>query len=396
MNAQEEKNAATEKPRGTAFLYSLLAQIRQYDDGIPMGRGDPDLDTPAHIVEEVNAFLDTDQTSLRSPLTGLPELREAIAKRMTAINNIEVNPENEVVVTNGGQEAVFLIIHAFVQPGDEILVPVPGYNSFVNAIEAAGAVKVDVPTYAEEAFEVKPDRVASAITSKTKTVILNSPNNPSAGVIAPQNVREIVELAANHDLTIFADEIYDRYIYDDAEHLSPASLPRGKDRTLTLNATSKGYSMTGWRAGWVVGPEDLIRRVAELKAALSGPTTLIAQKAAIAALTGPQDCIQEALGIYARRRRIILDALDEMGISYGMPRGGQFVFADISSTGVDCWTLVQRVLEEAHVLIYPGAAFGDDWINFIRITFLQPDELVIEAMERMKRVVQKIREENSA
>ena len=148
------------------------------------------------------------------------------------------------------------------------------------------------------------------------------------------------------------------------------------------------------RAGWVVGPEHLAQRVAELKAALTGPTTLIAQKAAIAALTGPQDCIEEARGIYSRRRRIILDALDEMGITYGMPRGGQFIFADISSTGVDCWTLEERVLEDAHVLIYPGAAFGEDWVNFIRITFLQPEELVNKAMERMKRVVLAIKKEN--
>lgn len=394
MNPQSDKHAPSQKPGGTAFLYSLISRIQEFDDGIPMGRGDPDLDTPRHIVEDISAFLKTDQTGTKSPLTGLPELRDAIAKRVKKINNIDADPETDVIVTNGGQEAVFLIIHTLLQPGDEILVPVPAYNSFINAIEAAKAIMVNVPTYAEEAFEVKPDRVASAITSKTKSIILNSPNNPSAGVISPKNVKDIVKIAADHDLTIFADEIYDRFIYDDAKHLSPASLPKGRNRTLTLNALSKAYSMTGWRAGWIVGPEDLIRRVAHFKAGLSGPASLVAQKAAISALTGPQDCITEALEIYSRRRRIILDALDEMGLSYGLPKGGQFVFVDIRPTGMDCWTLVQRVLEDAHVLIYPGAAYGDDWADFIRITFLQPEEKVIEAMKRIKRVVLAVQAEN--
>jgi aminotransferase len=374
------------KAKGTAYLYELMARSEQYDDLIAMGRGDPDLDTPPHIVAAAQAAIEAGENT-PSPLAGLPDLREAIARRVQRVNGIAVDPETEVVVTNGGQEAVFLMAQTLVGAGDEIIVPIPGYNSYKNAVEFAGARYVEVQTYVHEDFEVDPDRVRGAITSQTRSLILNSPNNPSAGVIPPANVEALVEIAASHNLTILSDDIYDSFVYDGAEHLSPASLPEGRERTLTLNAVSKMYSMTGWRVGWVVGPAHLTRRVAELKVGVSGPTSVIAQRAAIAALDGPQECVAEAKEIYTRRRRLVMDALDEMGLTYGVPKGGQFVFVDISSTGLDCWTVVQRVLDEAHVLIYPGAAFGAAWENYVRITFLQPEPLIEEALARMKQVL---------
>jgi aminotransferase len=386
MAERRDKLTSTPKKRGTDLLYSLIAQARQYDDAVILGRGDPDLDTPGHIVAAANAAIEAgDETE--SPVTGLDELREAIARRVKRVNDIDVDSETEVVVTNGGQEAVFLMVNTLLGPGDEIIVPVPTYNSYNDAISFAGAVMVDVPTRVEDGFHIDLDRVRAAVTDRTKSLLMVSPNNPTASVIAPDTVRELIDIAVEYGLTIIADDIYDQFLYDGAVHLSPASLPAGRERTLTLNSVSKAYAMTGWRVGWVVGPAHLMKRLAAVKAGVSGPTSVIAQRGAIAALNGPQDCVREAHGIYKRRRQVVLSAMDDMGFTYGLPEGGQFVFADISSTGLDSVTLVKHVLDETHVLIYPGFAFGEAWESFIRVTFLQPEEVLRDALEQARREV---------
>ena len=374
------------RKQGTDLLYSLIAQARQYRDAVILGRGDPDLDTPAHIVAAANASIEAGERT-SSPVNGLPELRQAVARRVRRVNNITVNPDSEVIITNGGQEAVFLMVQTALRPGDEILVPVPTYNSYDDAIRFAGAVKVSVPTFVDRNFVVEPARVRSAITPRTRALLMVSPCNPTAGVIPPKAVRELVEIAAEHDLLVLADEIYDQFLYDGAIHLSPASLDLGRERTITINSVSKTYAMTGWRVGWVVGPEHLMKRLSRLKTGVSGPTSVVAQRAAIAALDGPQDCVREFLEIYKRRRRLVLNALDAMGFKYGIPFGGQFAFADISPTGLDSLSLVQRVLDETHVLIYPGFAFGQEWESFVRVTYLQPDEVLRDSLERVKHVV---------
>jgi aspartate/methionine/tyrosine aminotransferase len=203
-------------------------------------------------------------------------------------------------------------------------------------------------------------------------------------------VRALVKIAEEADLMILADDIYDRFVFDDYEHLSPASLPGAKARTLTLNALSKTYAMTGWRVGWVVGPADLIAQVKRLKAAVSGPNSIVAQHAGLAALLGPQDVVDEMHATYARRRKLVMDALDQMDIPYGMPQGGQFIFADISFTGMSSLELAQRILEEQHVLAYPGMAFGEGWEHCLRITFLQPEEKLREGLEKMRVTMQGI------
>jgi len=379
--------------QGTDLLYGLIAQARQYSDAVLLGRGDPDPDTPAHIVAAANAAIQAGE-SLPTRVEGLTELREAIARRVKRVNGIQVNPATEVVVTNGGQSALLLTILSLVGPGDEIIVPVPSYNTYEDAIRFAGAIKVEVPTYVYEDFQVDPDRVRAAVTDRSRCLLMVSPNNPSAGVISPDNVRALVEIAVENNLTIIADEIYDLFLYDGAQHLSPASIAGGRERTLTLNAVSKAYSMTGWRLGWVVGPQHLMARVTSIKAGVTGPTSLISQRAALAALTGPQDCVSEFHEIYKYRRRIVMQAVSEMGFTFGVPKGGQFLFADISSSGMDSVALAQRVLDETHVLIYPGVAFGKDWERFMRITFLQPDEILRDALARVTEVVKAVRQGN--
>jgi aminotransferase len=371
------------KKEGTALLYQLIGEARTYDDAIIMGRGDPDFDTPEHIVAAAKDAM-VNHHSQYTPPEGILALREAIADRVKRINNIDVDPETEVVVTNGGQEALFLMTLAVISPGDEMIVPEPNYNTYKDSIDFAGGVKVDISTYPEDAFRANPEDVRKAITDKTRALLLVSPNNPAASVISPDDMNAMLAIAQEHDLIIIADDIYDLFVYDDFRHVSPASLPGGKERTLTLNALSKAYSMTGWRLGWIVGPADLMARVKDLKAAISGGTSIISQYAGIAALTGSQAPVEMMAETYQKRRRMVIEALDEMGMSYGMPQGGQFVFADIGFTGMGSAEVAQRILTEQHVLAYPGAAFSKDRKDFLRMTFLQPEDKLKEGLERMK------------
>ena len=368
---------------GTNLLYQLIAEARSYDDVIVMGRGDPDFDTPAHIVAAAKQAMIHHQADV-PPAAGLPALREAIADRVKRVNNIDVDPASEVVVTNGGQEALFLMALAALCEGDEMIVPEPNYNTYADSLAFVGGVKVAVQTAHEANFRADPADVRAAISDKTRALLLVSPNNPAANVISPADMRVLVDIAIEHDLMILADDIYDLFVYDDFVHTSPASLPGGKERSLTLNALSKSYSMTGWRLGWIVGPADLMARVVALKAAISGGTSIIAQHAGIAALTGPQDAVEMMAAAYARRRRLVLDALDEMGMDYGLPQGGQFVFANIAFTGMDSAEVAQRILSEQHVLAYPGSAFSKERKDYLRMTFLQPEAQLVEGLRRMK------------
>jgi aminotransferase len=199
-----------------------------------------------------------------------------------------------------------------------------------------------------------------------------------------------VDIAVKRDVMILSDEIYDRFIFDDFQHLSPAAVPGGKERTLVLNALSKTYAMTGWRVGWVAGPADLMAQVKQLKASVSGPNSVVAQYAGVEALNGPQDGAEMMRQAYIRRRRVVLDALDAMDVTYALPQGGQFVFADFSFTGMTAPELSQRFLNDEHLLIFPGSSFGAAWENFMRITFLQPEDKLGEAMGRMQRAVARI------
>jgi aspartate/methionine/tyrosine aminotransferase len=381
-----EKDQATRI--STKTLYGLMAQSKTYADRIELGRGDPDLDTPPHIVAAVKR---ASRRPLRTenPVEGILPLREAIAARLARVNGIDVDPENEVVVTNGGQQAVFIMVQSVLSAGDEILTPDPNYNSYRDAILFAGAKRAIVPTHVEEDFRVVPERVEAAINERTQALLLASPNNPTGAVIGRQDMEALVQIAIDHDLVILADDIYDRFVYNTVEHVSPASLPGAKERTLTLNAVSKQYSMCGWRLGWIAGPADLTEVVRNTKAAVTTATPIMAQEGALAALNGPDDCIEEMYRVYVRRRQVVMDGLKRLGFAYGEPQGGQFVFVDISSMDMSSIDFVRWVLEECHVLVYPGGAFGHAYDHFIRITFLQPEDVLAEAFDRMENLITK-------
>ena len=368
---------------GTKQRYDLLERAETMSGVIALGRGDPDLPTPEHIVEAAKRAIDEGVDEDSDP-GGLLELREAIRDKLGRENGVIVEPDG-VVVTTGGQEGLFLLVQTILDPGDEIIVPDPRYTSYDVAIQMAGGVMVSVPTVESDGFDLHPRDVEKAITPRTKAILLVSPGNPTAGTITPTNLVGIAELARQHDLLVISDEIYEKLLYDGAEHLSIGSLPGMAERTITLNGFSKAYCMTGWRIGYLAGPPSIMRRVRELKALCSAAAPIVSQRAGIAALTGPQDAVEEYRLIYEGRRRIMLDALDRMGFTYGEPRGAFYIWVNASSVGMDSIDLSYKLLEEANVLAFPGTGFGEQWVDYMRIAYLAPEDELTEALTRMER-----------
>lgn len=374
----QRARAVTPGQRGQ--LLDMAAGVK---DLIALARGDPDLSTPLHIVEAAKQALDQGYTHY-THWAGMPELRKAIADKLWQDNSIRVDPETEVLVTTGAQEAVFLVCLALLDPGDEILVPDPHYMTYDTAIALAGAKAVLVPTFEKDDFEVQPEEIVRHITTKTKAVLLVSPNNPTGGIIRPETVREIAALAEKHNFIVISDEIYEKFIYDDVQLLSIASLPGMRDRTVTINGFSKTYAMTGWRIGYLAAPAGFIRALEALKHTVSICAPAVSQAAALAALTGSQDCIQEALATYAERRLVLMKGLDELGLSYGRPHGTFYIFASVAATGLSSMDFAITLLQKAQVLVLPGSSFGPNGEGFVRFSLVAPVPRLEEAIERMK------------
>ncbi len=370
----------------TALRYELMDEAAGIADLIPLGLGDPDLATPDHVIAAAKQAIDAGLCDRSCNPAGLPELRAAIAEKLWRENGVPVSPDG-VVVSTGGQEGLFLVVLALLEPGDEVLVPDPRYPSYDTALNVAGGKIVSVPTYEADSFDLDPAEVEARITPRTKLLLLVSPGNPTAGTISPDHIRELAEIARRYDLFVISDEIYEKLLYDDTEHLSIGSLPGMAERTITVNGFSKTYCMTGWRVGWVAGPESVMREVARLKRLTSQAAPLVSQYAGIAALTGPQDIVDEYLAQYARRRRIVLDTLDRLGFTYGQPRGGFYVFLNAGSSGMPAEQLSRKLLSDAHVLIFPGTGFGANWSQYMRLAWLAPEPKIAEAMARVERAL---------
>lgn len=363
-------------------IFALQAMADSNRESISLGLGDPDLPTPPHIVEAAIRAIDDGCDGL-APARGLPELRQAIAGKLARDNALDVDPQSEVMVTTGAQEALFLLIQSILNPGDEIVVPDPRYPSYDAAIALAGGRMVMAETDPEDGFILRAETIAASITPRTKALLVITPSNPTAAVIPPEELREIAALAQQHDLIVISDEIYEQFIYNGAQHLSIASLPGMWERTVTLNGLSKTYAMTGWRVGYLAAPAAVVDAVAGFKARLNRATCAISQWAGVAALTGSQECVAEMLAIYDRRRKLLHDALQEMGLTVASDDGALYLWVDISSTGLNAMQLSYLWLTEAGVMAFPGTGFGERWQNYMRITMLQPESTLLRAVERM-------------
>ncbi len=374
---------------GTQLRYALMEMAREMEDIITLGRGDPDLPTPAHIVEAAKRAM-RDGLTGATDVRGMEPLREAIAEHMRAVNGLALGSDN-VMVSTGGQEGLFLAVQAVINPGDEIIVPDPRYTSYDDAIKRAGGRMVMVPTTREDAFNLRPEAVEAAIGPASKALLIVTPSNPTAGIVTEERLRAIAEVVIRHNLIVIVDEIYGKVVYPPWRHFSIGSLPGMAERTITLDAFSKAYAMTGWRCGYVAAPADVIDAMARIKQVTTGPVATVSQWAGLAAITGPQDCVGEYLDIYIARRQVLLEGLDRMGFAYGEPRGGLFVWADSSSTGIHAAELSYLLLKEGRVLIFPGTAFGEKWRDYVRITMLEPIETLRAAVERMLPVLERYR-----
>jgi aminotransferase len=326
--------------------------------------------------------IDANQHHYTGP-TGMPALREAIAADLAKEYGLDYGAD-EIVVTAGVQESIALIMLGLVAPGDEVLITSPRFTTYDTAVHLAGGVPVPVPTFEKDDFALDPAEIEKRITPRTKMFVLVSPNNPTGAVTPPAVIREIADLAIRHDLLIIADEIYAKMIYEGNEHLSIATLPGMKERTITLNGFSKTYAMTGWRVGYLAAPADFVAKMTEPRHTLSINTCTISQHAALAAITGPREPIEAMLRDYAERRAYLMPALTEMGLSFGHPGGAFYIYTNISSTGMPAPVFCEQLLRQTGVMVFPGTMFGDDSTDYIRISYLQPLPIIKEAMERIR------------
>ena len=364
-----------------AFRTRMLSIAAGLTDVIALGRGDPDFHTPAHIVEAAKAALDANHHHYTGP-TGIPALREAIADNLGARYGLDYGAD-EVVVTAGAQEAIMLTMLGLCSPGDEVLITSPRFTTYDTAVGLCGGTSIPVPTFERDDFALDVVEIEKRITPRTRMFVLVSPNNPTGAVTPPEAIRAIAELAIEHDLIIVADEIYGRMIYTPNEHLSIATLPGLRERTITLNGFSKTYSMTGWRVGYLAAPAELVSMLTEPRHTLSINTCTISQYAALAALTGPQEPVDAMIEEYAERRAWLMPALSEAGFSYGHPGGAFYIYTNISSSGLSSPLFCERLLQETGVMLFPGTMFGDTSTDYIRISYLQPLPLIQEAMQRI-------------
>ncbi len=365
-----------------SFRSKMLAIAAGMDNVIAMGRGDPDFHTPAHIAAAAKKAIDENQHHYTPP-TGIPALREAIAAHLKMEYGLD-HTADEIIVTAGVQESITLIMLALIREGEEVLITSPRFMTYDTAVNFAGGVPVQVPTFQKDDFALDIAEIEKRITPKTRMFVLVSPNNPTGAVTPPEVIRKIAELAIRHDLIIVSDEIYAKIIYDGHEHLSIGTLPGMKERTITLNGFSKTYAMTGWRVGYLAAPEDFVTKVTEMRHTLSINTCTVSQHAALAALNGPQEPIQAMIDEYAERRAFMLPALDAMGLTYGNPGGAFYVYINVAGTGMSTPEFCERLLRETGVMLFPGTMFGDHDPSYIRLSFLQPLPVLKDAVERMK------------
>jgi aspartate aminotransferase len=348
--------------------------------------GEPDFDTPEHVREAAKQALDEGETHY-APFAGIPSLREAIAADVTARKGFAADP-SQVFVTVGGKGVMLYAILGLVDPGDEVIVPDPGYPIYESLTRFVGATAVPIPIRMANDFRLDIDELASLVTSRTRLLVLNSPANPTGGLLTRADLEAVADLAIRHDLWVLADEIYGRILYDDAEHVSIASLPGMAERTIVLDGFSKTFAMTGWRLGYAVVPPSLIPTYAQLIINTISCAPTFAQMGAVEALTGPQDDVDAMVREFRVRRDLIVDGLNEIpGFDCRTPSGAFYVFPSIAGTGLSGAEMAERLLQEAGVCVLPGSAFGGFGDQHIRISYAASQEQLTEALARIRRFV---------
>jgi aminotransferase len=352
--------------------------------------GRPDFDTPAHIKEAAKQALDQGFVHYTSNY-GLLELREAIAEKLLKDNGIRAEPESEIIVTLGVNQALAIIMLALLDPGDEILIPDPFYLNYLHCAQLAEARVTRVPLREENEFQVAPPDLEKAITPRTKLIIINSPHNPTGAVLDKEILEAIAEIAIERNLLVLSDEIYEKIIYDGAQHHSIARLPGMAERTITVNGFSKAYSMTGWRLGYVAAGKHLIHSLIRAHQYVGTSANSFAQKGAVAAYRSAQGCVEEMVSEFDRRRRFLVEALQQIeGVSCVQPRGAFYAFPSVKELGMSDEKLAYYLLREAQVALVPGSAFGEYGHGHLRLSYANSYENIQGAVERIERALSKL------
>lgn len=370
------------KPSGIRKFFDIAATMK---DVISLGVGEPDFTTPPPILEAGIQALRNGETHYTSN-HGILQLREKLAKHIESRYGVRYNPENEIVITVGGSEALNLAAIALLNPGDEVIIPTPCFVAYQAAVILAGGVAVEVPSRIENNFDFDPDDIRAAITPRTKAILIGYPNNPTGAISSRENLLEIAKIAEEHDLIVLSDEIYDRLVYG-MDHVCFPSLPDTFDRTLLLGGFSKDYAMTGWRIGYAAGPQYLINGLVRVHQfmVMSAPT--IAQFAALEGLLSGEPYVQKMVAEYDRRRKLLVSGLNQIGLPTFEPRGAFYAFPKVDVTGLDDDTFCDRLLKEEHVAVIPGSAFGVGGEGFARACYATGYDQLEEALERIERFV---------
>lgn len=373
------------QPSGIRKFFDIVSTMK---DAISLGVGEPDFDTPWHIREEGLYSLEKGRTFYTSN-SGLAELKEEISYYLKRRFNLEYEPVHEVLVTVGGSEAIDIALRAMLNPGDEVLIPQPSYVSYEPCVVLADGVPVTIQLKEENEFKLTRQQLLDAITDKTKILILPFPNNPTGSIMDEKDLADIVDVIIEKDLFVISDEIYSELTYG-AKHVSVASFPGMKERTILINGFSKSYAMTGWRLGYATGPRIIIEQMTKIHqyAIMCAPTT--SQYAAIEAMKHGDDDVCRMRAEYDNRRRYLVNALREMGFECFEPFGAFYVFPSIKKFGMTSDEFATRLLQEEKVAVVPGTAFGQCGEGFIRISYAYSIENLKEALERMERFIQKL------
>lgn len=343
--------------------------------------GEPDFDTPEHIKAAVKLALDQGKTRY-GPSAGEPKLREAIARKLKTENNLDYKAEN-VIVTNGGKHSLFNLMMALIESGDEVIIPAPYWLSYPEMVKLAGGVPVIVQTDASTAYKITAEQLARAITPNTKLFVLNSPSNPTGVVYTPVEIKALADVVVERDILVVSDEIYEKILYDGAEHLSIGSLGAEIfERTIISSGFAKAYSMTGWRLGYLAGEASLIKAVSTIQGHSTSNVCTFAQYGAIAALESSQDCVEQMRQAFAERRQVLLERLNTIpGITCAPPDGAFYMFVNIGKTGLTSLEFCDALLETQQVATIPGIAFGAD--DHIRLSYATDMISIKKGMDRL-------------
>ncbi len=366
------------KPSGIRKFFDIVATM---DDVISLGIGEPDFNTPDPIIEAGIQSLKHGETHYTSN-PGRFALRQAISEHLYRLYGITYDPVNEIMISVGVSEALYLAMTALLNPGDEVLIPTPCFVAYQAEVHLAGGVPVEIPTCAEDGFQVDPRLIEEAINPRTKAILLGYPNNPTGVVASRETMVKIAELVEKYDLAVISDELYDQLIYDTSHVCFPA-LPGMYPRTILLGGFSKNYAMTGWRIGFATAPADIMKGVIRIHqyTIMSAPT--IAQDAALEALRSGANHVEEMRLEYNRRRILIVNGLNSLGLPTVEPHGAFYAFPNIKNSGMDEETFAQRLLEEERVAVIPGTAFGSGGEGFVRCSYATSYEKIEEALRRI-------------